>query len=148
MWTGIKHRVVACSVVLAVLALGGCHTIEENPRTAIGVGAGGVAGALIGEEIDDDGPEGAIIGGIAGALIGGGIGQYLDRRAARRAALEAARTNRTVWMRTRNASGSGYGTIQATPRGQDARNEYVDVKYIDDDGNVREERTVVVPRQD
>ena len=76
---------VALAAVLgASVALGGCETIRENPKTSIGAGAGaaagGVAGGLIGRNTT-----GVVVGGLLGGLAGGAIGYYLERQDRNRA---------------------------------------------------------------
>lgn len=66
-------------VLTATVGLTGCETIQENPKTAIGAGAGAVGGAVVGGLIGQ-GTTGVIIGGLLGTLAGGAIGQYLDRQ--------------------------------------------------------------------
>jgi hypothetical protein len=62
--------------------LSGCEAIEraikDNPTTAIGAGAGGAGGALIGGLAS--GGTGALIGGLTGVLAGGVVGNLLDRQ--------------------------------------------------------------------
>jgi hypothetical protein len=79
------------SVVLlvgGVAFLSGCEAIEraikDNPKTAVGAGAGGAGGALIGGLAS--GGTGAVIGGLAGVLTGGVIGHLFDRQERTRAA--------------------------------------------------------------
>ena len=61
------------------MAIAGCETVRENPKTTIGAGtgaaAGGVAGGLIGRNTT-----GVVVGGLLGSLAGGAIGYYLDRQ--------------------------------------------------------------------
>jgi surface antigen len=68
--------------------LNGCETIEraikDNPKTAVGAGAGGAGGALIGGVAS--GGTGAVVGGLAGVLAGGAVGNLLDRQERTRAA--------------------------------------------------------------
>ncbi|HYL82260.1 MAG TPA: glycine zipper domain-containing protein [Candidatus Acidoferrum sp.] len=71
-------RVLAV-VLVTVLGVGGCATIQENPKTAIGAGAGAAGGALLGGLIGHN-TTGVVVGGLAGALAGGAIGYYLDRQ--------------------------------------------------------------------
>ncbi len=74
-------RVVTGAVVLAFiggLALAGCSSVEQNPKTALGAGAGAAGGALIGGLAGHG--TGAVVGGLLGGLAGGAVGQYLDRR--------------------------------------------------------------------
>jgi outer membrane lipoprotein SlyB len=73
---------MALVVVLALamtLGLSGCETVRENPKTAIGAGAGAAGGAVVGGLIGR-GTTGVVVGGLLGALAGGAIGQYLDRQ--------------------------------------------------------------------
>jgi hypothetical protein len=62
--------------------LSGCETIErtikDNPKTAVGAGAGGAGGAVIVDSAAAS--QGAVIGGLAGVLAGGVIGHLLDRQ--------------------------------------------------------------------
>src|SRR5512147_1051530 len=77
-------------VVLALtLGLSGCETIQENPKTAMGAGAGVAAGALLGGLIGRN-ATGVVVGGLLGGLAGGAIGQYLDRQDRTRAQAAAA----------------------------------------------------------
>lgn len=65
--------------LVLLVGLGGCTTIEENPRTAIGAGVGAAGGAVAGGLIGGS-ATGAVIGGLLGGLAGGAVGQYLDRQ--------------------------------------------------------------------
>ena len=71
--------VALAAILSASVALGGCETIRENPKTSIGAGAGaaagGVAGGLIGRNTT-----GVVVGGLLGGLAGGAIGYYLERQ--------------------------------------------------------------------
>lgn len=64
------------------LALGGCGTISENQRlalgSAIGTAVGAGAGALIGGE--NHRGSGALVGAAIGALGGGLVGHYMDEQ--------------------------------------------------------------------
>lgn len=53
--------------------------MQENPKTAIGAGAGAAGGALLGGLIGRN-TTGVVVGGLLGALAGGAIGQYMDRQ--------------------------------------------------------------------
>jgi hypothetical protein len=59
-----------------------CETLERaiksNPKTAVGTGAGGAAGAPV--DSLANGGAGAVIGGLTGVLAGGAIGNSLDRQ--------------------------------------------------------------------
>lgn len=64
------------AAVTAVLLFAGCQTAGK--RTAIGAGAGGLAGAGVAPSIG--GKKGALIGAGVGALAGGSVGLYLDKQ--------------------------------------------------------------------
>jgi hypothetical protein len=87
---GKPLRGIASFVILVggVALLSGCETIEraikDNPKTAVGAGAGGAGGALIGGLAS--GGTAAVFGGLAGVLTGGVIGHLLDRQERTRAA--------------------------------------------------------------
>jgi hypothetical protein len=66
-------------VLIATIGLSGCATVQENPKTAIGAGAGAAGGALLGGLIGRN-TTGVVVGGLLGALAGGAIGQYMDRQ--------------------------------------------------------------------
>lgn len=82
-------NVLRLGVALAFLAavLSGCaetsQTVQRNPQTTVGVGAGAVGGAVIGGLVG--GKRGAVVGGLLGALTGGVIGHYLDEQERSRA---------------------------------------------------------------
>jgi uncharacterized protein YcfJ len=87
--THALKRMAGVGLLLGAMALlNGCETLEraikDNPRTAVGAGAGGAGGAVIGGLAGAT--EGAVIGGLAGALAGGVIGNWLDRQERTRAA--------------------------------------------------------------
>ena len=75
----LRHRPITVLVLVALVAIAGCETVRENPKTTIGAGtgaaAGGVAGGLIGRNTT-----GVVVGGLLGSLAGGAIGYYLDRQ--------------------------------------------------------------------
>lgn len=66
-------------VLVATGGLGGCETVQQNPKTAIGAGVGAAGGAVAGGLIGR-GTTGVVIGGLLGGLAGGAIGQYLDHQ--------------------------------------------------------------------
>jgi surface antigen len=84
----LKKMAGVAWLVGTVALLNGCETLEraikDNPRTAVGAGAGGAGGAVIGGLAGAT--QGAVIGGLAGALAGGVIGNWLDRQERTRAA--------------------------------------------------------------
>ena len=84
-WRGMASIVL---LVGGMAILSGCEAIEraikDNPTTAVGAGAGGAGGALIGGLAS--GGTGAVIGGLAGVLAGGVVGNLLDRQERTRAA--------------------------------------------------------------
>jgi hypothetical protein len=78
----IMRRLASGVVMLTLvggLALSGCSTIEENPKTALGAGVGAAGGAVVGG-LAGGGSTGAVVGGLLGALAGGAVGQYMDRK--------------------------------------------------------------------
>jgi outer membrane lipoprotein SlyB len=93
--TGGKPLRGIASVLLLVggmAFLDGCESIERaiknNPKTAVGAGAGGAGGALIGGLAS--GGTGALVGGLTGVLAGGVIGHQLERQERTRAATSEA----------------------------------------------------------
>ena len=106
-------------VLLLVIAVTGCETVQENPKTAIG-GLGGAAfGGLIAAAAGGGGPAiaGAVIGG---ALLGGLVGNMLDQRdkrmqaeAAQRA-LESAPSGQPVAWNNPDSGHSGTVTVTRT----------------------------------
>jgi len=84
----IHRKSTLLVVVAATVSLAGCAATDDfmkNPEkektrqgTAIGAGAGAVAGLLIG-----GGWEGALIGAGVGALAGGAVGNYQDKQEAK-----------------------------------------------------------------
>lgn len=71
----------------AVLALSACvdpNAYPDNPnaRTQNGAIIGGMAGAFLGAQSDDNRLAKAVVGGAIGAALGGAIGQTLDQQAA------------------------------------------------------------------
>ena len=69
----------------AALALAGCvnpNAYPDNPnaRTQNGAIIGGMAGALLGAQSDEDRLAKAVVGGAIGAALGGAIGQTLDQQ--------------------------------------------------------------------
>lgn len=77
-----KFLCAASAVVFFATILHGCantgQTVRENPKTAIGTGAGVVGGAVVGGLIG--GKRGAVVGGLLGGLAGGAVGHHLDRQ--------------------------------------------------------------------
>jgi len=74
-----KHSLMA-GLLGVVLLSAGCagSPYSQYQYTAAGAALGGLGGAVVGKEIDDD--NGALIGGAAGAVIGGVVGNQMDRR--------------------------------------------------------------------
>jgi outer membrane protein OmpA-like peptidoglycan-associated protein len=80
------RKSLACLAIVALL--GACttdpYTGERRiSRTAIGAGAGALAGAGVGALIGDHRGRNAAIGAGIGALAGGAVGLYMDRQAAK-----------------------------------------------------------------
>lgn len=70
-------RVVIVLISIALIA-GGCSTLQEHKKTAIGTAAGAAVGAGVGAAID--GGKGAAIGAAVGALAGGVIGYMFEKQ--------------------------------------------------------------------
>ena len=79
----MKTQIVLLTTA-AALIFTGCQTTQENPDTAKGAGigavAGGVLGAIVGNQTGHRG-EGAAIGALLGAGIGGYAGHRMDQQA-------------------------------------------------------------------
>lgn len=75
MW---KKPVLA--LVCGSMLLAGCETIQQNPRTAAGAGAGALGGAAVGTLFGGDDRRNALIGAGIGMLAGAAVGQYLDQQ--------------------------------------------------------------------
>jgi outer membrane lipoprotein SlyB len=88
----LRRRASVLVLIGSMAFLNGCESIERaiknNPKTAVGAGAGGAGGALIGGLAS--GGTGALVGGLAGVLAGGVIGHLLDRQERPRAATAEA----------------------------------------------------------
>jgi outer membrane protein OmpA-like peptidoglycan-associated protein len=77
----IRNSVVAVAMAVTVLA-SGCNSLNKTQKgAAIGAGAGGVVGALIGKSAGNT-ALGAIIGGAVGGTAGALIGRKMDKQAA------------------------------------------------------------------
>lgn len=77
----IRNSVVAVAMAVTVLA-SGCDSLTKTQKgAAIGAGAGGVVGALIGKSAGNT-ALGAIIGGAVGGTAGALIGKKMDKQAA------------------------------------------------------------------
>jgi surface antigen len=114
-------------VMLLVVGLGGCATIEDNPKTAIGGLGGAAAGGLI-AGLAGASPAWIAASVIGGALVGGLIGNYLDERDKRLAAqaahqaLETAPSGKSVsWT---NPDSGHAGTVTPTRTYQNASGQY------------------------
>ncbi|WP_342646529.1 OmpA family protein [Mucilaginibacter sp. CSA2-8R] len=77
-----KTALVAVTLATATLIGFGCNSLTKTQKgTAIGAGAGGTIGALIGKSAGNT-ALGAIIGGAVGGTAGAFIGRKMDRQAA------------------------------------------------------------------
>ena len=89
-----KFMTTAATLAALSLGLAGCLTTQDAftgqskvsnlvKGTGIGAVGGGLAGAIIGNNVGGgDARKGALIGAGIGALAGGGVGLYLDRQEA------------------------------------------------------------------
>ena len=66
------------AVLVIVLILPGCATMQEYQKTTIGAAAGTILGAGLGYAIG--GGRGAAAGAVLGGLVGGGIGYMMDKQ--------------------------------------------------------------------
>jgi outer membrane protein OmpA-like peptidoglycan-associated protein len=78
----VKKPVLAVSLLAGTIALAGCETYQERPKTTTGVAVGAASGAVLGNVIAGSGKrtQGALIGAAVGALAGGLIGNYMDEQ--------------------------------------------------------------------
>ncbi|MBS7565627.1 OmpA family protein [Mucilaginibacter sp. Bleaf8] len=77
-----KTAVLSIAVATATLIGSGCNSLTKTQKgTAIGAGAGGTIGAIIGKSAGNT-ALGAIIGGAVGGTAGAFIGRKMDRQAA------------------------------------------------------------------
>ncbi len=72
------HKKTGVALLALAVGLGGCETMQQNPKTTTGAAIGAVAGAVIGHQIRHG--EGAYVGAALGALAGGMIGNYMDQQ--------------------------------------------------------------------
>jgi len=114
-------------VLLVVVAVTGCASIEENPKAAIGGLGGATVGGLIAAAAGGGGA-GIAAGVIGGALLGGVVGNYLDQRdrelhaKAAHQALETTRSGSAVpWT---NPDNGHAGTVTPTRTYQAADGTY------------------------
>ena len=80
----LKIKIATFSIALASLGIigSGCNSLTKTQKgAAIGAGAGGTVGALIGKAAGNT-ALGAIIGGAVGGTAGAFIGRNMDRQAA------------------------------------------------------------------
>src|ERR1700712_3157134 len=80
----LKHKLAVFSIAIATLGILGtsCNSFTKTQKgAAIGAGAGGTVGALIGKAAGNT-ALGAIIGGAVGGTAGAFIGRNMDRQAA------------------------------------------------------------------
>ncbi len=78
----MKKTVLALPLFVGAIALAGCATYQERPKTTTGVAVGAASGAVLGNVIAGSGKrtQGALIGAAVGALAGGLIGNYMDEQ--------------------------------------------------------------------
>jgi len=69
---------VLAAVLVIVLIMPGCATMQEYKKTTIGATAGTILGAGLGYAIG--GGRGAAAGAVLGGLVGGGIGYMMDKQ--------------------------------------------------------------------
>ncbi len=79
--------------IAAALIVGGCGTSKTVKGGAIGAGAGGAVGAIIGKQTGNT-AAGAIIGAAVGGTAGALIGRHMDKQAEELKAVEGAKVER------------------------------------------------------
>lgn len=74
--------VLVTPLLVGAIALAGCETYQERPKTTGGAVIGAATGALIGSQVAGRGNRtaGGFIGAAVGALAGGAIGNYMDEQ--------------------------------------------------------------------
>lgn len=75
----MRNLVLGITLSMAVI-IGGCNASRTAKGGAIGAGAGGAAGAVIGNQFDNT-AVGAIIGAAVGGTAGALIGRHMDKQA-------------------------------------------------------------------
>jgi outer membrane protein OmpA-like peptidoglycan-associated protein len=78
----MNKTVLAMPLLIGAVALAGCETAQERPKTTGGAVIGAATGALIGSQVAGHGNRtaGGFIGAAVGALAGGAIGNYMDEQ--------------------------------------------------------------------
>ena len=78
----MNKTVLAMPLLIGAVALAGCETAQERPKTTGGAVIGAATGALIGSQVAGSGNRtaGGFIGAAVGALAGGAIGNYMDEQ--------------------------------------------------------------------
>lgn len=78
----LNDKVRSASIFLLILVFSfGCNTSRTLRGGAIGAGAGGALGGIIGSKSDNT-AKGAILGAVVGGTAGALIGNYMDKQAA------------------------------------------------------------------
>jgi outer membrane protein OmpA-like peptidoglycan-associated protein len=80
-------------LIAAIVISDGCGASRAIKGSAIGAGAGGVIGAIIGKQSGNT-ATGAIVGAAVGGTAGGLIGRHMDKEAAELKAVEGAKVER------------------------------------------------------
>ncbi|MBN1985997.1 MAG: OmpA family protein [Prolixibacteraceae bacterium] len=92
-WKRIRNVLVPV-FVSAMLLMASCNTTKTLKGGAIGAGAGGAIGGIIGSKSDNT-AKGAILGAVIGGTAGALIGNYMDKQAEELARdLEGAKVER------------------------------------------------------
>lgn len=76
----INKRLLTALLISSIIFAWGCGTSKTLQGGAIGAGAGGVIGGIIGSDSDQT-AKGAIIGAAIGGAAGALIGNYMDKQA-------------------------------------------------------------------
>nr|WP_217447639.1 OmpA family protein [Maribellus comscasis] len=75
-----RSKGILLVLMAIIMVLASCNTTKTLKGGAIGTGAGGVIGGLIGSKSDNT-AKGAILGAVIGGSAGALIGNYMDKQA-------------------------------------------------------------------
>jgi len=109
-------------LIAAMVLTDGCSASRAIKGTAIGAGAGGVIGAIIGKQTGNT-ATGAIVGAAVGGTAGGLIGRHMDKQAEELKAVEGAKVERVgEGIQVTMESGILFQTNQAALQAQAQQN--------------------------
>jgi outer membrane protein OmpA-like peptidoglycan-associated protein len=119
----------------AALILGGCGASRTVKGGAVGAGAGGAIGAVIGKQTGNT-AAGAIIGAAVGGTAGAMIGRHMDKQAEELKKVEGAKVERVgEGIQLTMESGILFATNQATLQAQARQNIQKMAEILKNDPN-------------